>query len=332
MRDDDRLLGLPDAEFGSGVIGVCDVCGVRQAVIVLTKERFRLCVIDFLNKSWLKTDQKPTAPVPVYRSERGSFETSAFGAPREVPALTFSPTKVVRRPGILIAPDTYGVTTTVLDAALRFAHEGFEVLVPDLGKTDGIGPSHHAALRAGALAGGVSVRNAKVAQLLALYADGLRTLGSREMVDPARLGVFGTSYGATLATALAVERTDLRAVAAAYPMPLRPKEAVRLVGAPFLVVLGSRDRAARLAAAAWKAELPKIELVELDGVRHHFLARDLRSYDLVHAEEAWAAIVRFFKQALFPPAPRPPAAPVKFPAPATASAPAAPPAAQAAGG
>jgi hypothetical protein len=29
MRDDDRLLDLPAAEFGSGVIGVCDICGTR---------------------------------------------------------------------------------------------------------------------------------------------------------------------------------------------------------------------------------------------------------------------------------------------------------------
>ena len=59
MRDDDRLLNLTDAEFGTGVVGVCDICGTRQAVIVLKKERFKLCVLDFLNKTWLKTDKKP---------------------------------------------------------------------------------------------------------------------------------------------------------------------------------------------------------------------------------------------------------------------------------
>jgi carboxymethylenebutenolidase len=323
MRDDDRLLDLPDAEFGSGVIGVCDVCGVRQAVVVLTKERFRLCVIDFLNKSWLKTDHKPTAPAPLYRTERVVFETSAFGAPREVPAIAVSPTKVVRRPGILVAPDTYGITTTVLDAALRFAHEGFEVLVPDVGKTDGIGAPHHAAMHLGVLAGGVPLRSAKVGQLTALYADGLRALAAREMVDPTRLGVFGSSFGGTLAVGVAAENTNVRAVATAYPMPFRPAEAIRLVTVPLLVVHGSKDRAARGTATAWKGALPATTVVEFDGARHHFLARDLRAYDLARAEEAWSVVVKFLKDQLFPPVPKPPAPPVKFAAPATPPTPAA---------
>lgn len=319
MRDDDKLLDVPDPEFGSGVVGVCDVCGVRQAVIVLEKERFRLCVLDFLNKSWLKTERKPTAAAPVYRTERVAFETTAFGSPRSVPALTFTPTKVVRRPAVLLTPDLYGITTCVLDAALRFAHDGFEVLVPDVGKTDGLGAAHHLALRAGALSGGVPVRSAKVAQLLALYGDGLRALGAREMVDPARLGLFGASYGGSLALALAAENTSVKAVAAAYPMPLKPATTAELVTAPVLLVNGAKDRVARLAAKPWTTHQPPATVVEAAGARHHFLARDLRAYDLARAEEAWGTIVRFFREQLIPPIPKPPTAPLKFPAPPTLS-------------
>lgn len=330
MRDDDRMLDLRAPEFGSGVIGVCDICGERQAVIVLTKERFRLCVIDFLNKSWLKTERKPTSPAPVYRTERVVFETTAFGSPTSAPALAFSPTKVVRRPAVLVAPDTFGITTTVLDAAIRLAREGFEVLVPDVGKTDGLGPSFHLALRAGALGGGLPVRGAKTARLVRLYEDALRVLLGREMVDPGRAGVFGTSYGGSLALALAAESTQVRAAAVAYPIPLRPVEVARLVTAPTLVIGGARDRVARLAARQLREQLPSGTFLEVAGVRHRFLARDLRAYDLVRAEEAWTEIVRFLKEKLVPPAPRPPVAPVKFPAaappppPAVAAAPAAP--------
>ncbi len=315
MRDDDRLLDLPEAEFGSGVVGVCDICGVRQAVVVLTKERFRLCVLDFLNKAWLKTDRKPGAPLPLYRTERIRFPTTALGG-HDAPALAFSPTKVVRHPAVLVTPDTFGITTTVLDAAIRFAREGFEVLVPDVGKTDGVGFAHHAALRSEAvLRGGVSVRSPRSAALVALYGDALRHLLEREMVDTGHAGLFGTSYGASLAVGLAAETTRLQAVSLAYPRPVRPREAARLVTAPVQLVYGSRDGVARRAVGELKANLPTASVVEIEGVRHHFLARDLGAYRLVRAEEAWEAIVRFLKEQLVPPAPRPPPAPVKFPAP-----------------
>ncbi len=313
MRDDDRMLDLPEAEFGSGVVGVCDICGVRQAVVILTKERFRLCVLDFLNKTWLKTEKKPGAPLPLYRTERVRFETTALGG-RDAPALAFSPTKVVRHPAILVAPDVFGITTTVLDAAIRFAREGFEVLVPDVGKTDGVGLAYHASLRSGAtFRGGVSVRSPRSASLVALYGDALRHLLEREMVDSGHAGLFGTSYGASLAIGLAAENTRLKAVSLAYPRAVRPRDVARLITAPVQLLYGSRDGTARRAVAELRASLPSASVVELDGVRHNFLARDLGAYNLVRAEEAWEAIVRFLKDQLVPPAPRPPPAPVKFP-------------------
>ncbi|MGA8710235.1 MAG: dienelactone hydrolase family protein, partial [Thermoplasmata archaeon] len=145
MRDDDRLLNLTDAEFGTGVVGVCDICGTRQAVIVLKKERFKLCVLDFLNKTWLKTDKKPGVPALIYRSERVTFETGAVTSGKAL-AIVLSPTKVVKHPVVLLTPDVYGITTTLLDAAIRFAHEGFEVMIPDIVKTEGLGSGHHFAL------------------------------------------------------------------------------------------------------------------------------------------------------------------------------------------
>jgi len=315
MRDDDRMLDLPEAQFGSGVIGVCDICGTRQAVIVLTKERFKLCVIDFLNKKWLKTDRKPGVPAPLYRSERVWFETEASSSGK-AQGVVLSPTKVVRHPVVLITPDTFGLTTTVLDAAIRFAREGFEVFLPDVLKTDGVGGLHHVALRASVAArGGVAVESKRTTELLDLYADALAYLRAREMVDPAKSALFGVSYGASLALGLAARDTKLAAVAVAYPAPVRPADLPRLVTSPLLFVGGTADRTSakareQIAAVRTETRVP-FEFVDLPGARHDFLSRDLRAYDLPLAEKAWTEIVAFLKRQLMPPPPRPPAAPVR---------------------
>ncbi len=321
-RDNDRMLDLPEPEFGSGVIGVCDICGERQAVIVLSKERYKLCVIDFLNKTWIKTEKKPGAPAPAYRSERVWYPTDA--TPKgQAPAVALSPTKVVKHPGILVVPDSYGITTTLLDGAIRFATQGFEVLIPDFSKTEGFGTSHHAALRSGAmLRGGVDIGSKRVQELLRLYADALAFLRGRDLVDPAKSAVFGTSYGATLALALAAEDTRLGAVVLAYPIPVRPAELGGLVTAPLLFVGGTFDRAAarsrhQLEAIPIGSKAP-FDYVDLPRVRHHFLSRDLRAYDLPMAEEAWGRIVAFLKQQLMPPPPKPPAPPTAKSPPPTA--------------
>jgi carboxymethylenebutenolidase len=319
MRDDDRLLDRPDAEFGSGVVGVCDICGKRQAVVILHKERFRLCVFDFLNKTWIKTEKRPTSPPPLYRSERVFFPTEALPGGK-APAIVLSPTKPVRHPVLLVTPDVYGITTTVLDAAIRFAREGFEVLLPDIAKTDGVGPSLHLALRAGAaFRGGVSIPSARVSALVALYRDGLRYLQGREMVDPKRAAVFGVSYGGSLAIAVAAESNALSAVAVAYPMPVTPATLPGLVTVPVLLLRGERDTAAAKAEAQLRASPagPTSTFVSVPGVRHGFLSRDLGAYDLAAAEAAWAEIVGFLKARLMPPPPTPPPPPSK-PDPAAA--------------
>ncbi len=327
MRDDDRMLDLPNPEFGSGVIGVCDICGERQAVIVLNKERYKLCVIDFLNKTWLKTEKTPGAPAPLYRSERVSFE-SHVPSTGAAPAIALSPTKVVRRASILITPDVYGLTTTLLDAAIRFAREGFEVLVPDVAKTDGIGASHHVTLRSSAqFRGGVAADSKRVTELVGLYSDALQYVRSREMVDPTKSAIFGASYGGSLALAVAARDPKVAAVALAYPMPVRPAELAKLVTAPIFCVTGTQDRSssrarAQLDALRGSTSAP-ITLWDVPGARHHFLSRDLPAYDLIRAEAAWTAIVGWLKQLLMPPPPRPPAVPTK---PASAVLPPTPPA------
>jgi len=315
MRDDDRLLDLPDAQFGSGIIGVCDICGTRQAVVVLSKERFKLCVLDFLNKTWLKTDKKPGMPAPLYRSERVTFRTTALPG-EKAQAVVLSPTKRVKHPVVLLTPDTYGITTTLLDAAIRFAREGFEVLVPDVVKSDSAGPVLHMALRSSAqFRGGVAIESARVVSVLRLYRDALDYLRSREMVDPSKAAVFGTSYGASLALGLAAQDTRLAAVALAYPMPVKPADLAKLVTAPLFCVRGTADRSTAKAwsqlVAAQSAMKTPFELVDVPGARHDFLARDLSAYEVGPAEAAWARIVAFLSKNLNPPPPKPPSIPPK---------------------
>ncbi|HEV2230706.1 MAG TPA: dienelactone hydrolase family protein [Thermoplasmata archaeon] len=327
MRDQDELLKVPDLAYGSGVIGVCDICHKRQAVIVLEKERYKLCVIDFLNKTWIGSPEKPGRPLPSYRSERIWFDTDATSS-RRAPGIVLKPTKVVRHPVVLITPDIYGLTTTLLDGAIRFAREGFEVMLPDVGKTPGVGPADHLSLRRGAVfGGGVAVGSARVQHLLGLYRDALRHLRARDMVDPAKTALFGASYGGSLAAALAGEDRSVTALALAYPVALKPVEYPRLITAPVLMVAGDGDRrtlaARRQFVGARDSGGLALETFELPGVGHNFLARDLRGYDLKAAEAAWARIIAFVRTRLLPPPPTPPAPPVR---PATAPAPPAAPA------
>jgi len=325
-KDDDQLLDLPPI-FGSGIIGACDICGTRQAVIVLSKERYKLCVIDFLNKAWVKSDKKPGAPLPPYRSERIWFATDATKS-GTAPGIVLSPTKAVKRPGILVTPDVYGITTTVLDGAIRLAKEGFEVMIPDVAKTDGISPAHHISLRAGVtLRGGIPTSARRVEELVGLYGDALRFLRSRELVDPARTGLLGISYGGGLAIVLAARDTRLAAVALAYPMPVRPDHLSGLISAPLLYVGGERDRSAektrhQIAAAQLPSNKVPAQFLVLPGAGHNFLARDLSAYDLRSAEAGWNRLVAFLKKQLFPAPPTPPPKPA---APAAAVPPAAKP-------
>jgi carboxymethylenebutenolidase len=312
MRDDDKMLDLPPV-FGSGIVGVCDICGTRQAVVVLSKERFKLCVVDFLNKTWLKTTQKPGAPLPLYRSERVWFPSDGAKDGR-APGIVLSPTKATRHPGILITPDVFGVTTTLLDGAIRFARAGFEVLIPDVGKTDAIGTGHHLALRSGVrVRGGIGTSGRRVESFTSLYEEGLAYLRTRDLVDPTKTAVFGVSYGASLALCLAARDTRLGAVVLAYPMPVQPPELSRLVTAPLLYVAGTSDRwSARarhqLDSARGEAKNP-FQFEDIPGARHGFLSRDLPAYDLALALKAWTLIMAFLRRQLLPPPPKPPAAP-----------------------
>jgi dienelactone hydrolase len=314
MSDEDLLLPNPELQFGSGIIGVCDICGKRQAVIILQKERFKLCVLDFLNKSWLGSKAPPGRPLPPYRSERVWFATDASPTGKGSGVL-LTPTKVVRRPCVLVTPDVYGLTSMVLDSGIRFARAGFEVLLPDVGRLDGLSPLDHPAIRSDVLLrGGLRVESPRVRKLVGFYLDALGYLRGRPMIDLDKTAVFGASYGGSIALALAGEVRNMTAVAVAFPVPVRPVEYLRLITAPVLFVSGEADRRA-LAARRQLESLAGPTGVDVTfesyaGRGHLFLSREHRGYNVASAEAAWARIVAFLQAKLLPPPIKPPSPPV----------------------
>ncbi|MCI4320947.1 MAG: dienelactone hydrolase family protein [Thermoplasmata archaeon] len=323
MRDDDRLLSTPGLEFGSGIVGPCDVCGVRQAVIVLTKERYKLCVIDFLNKTWAASKAKPGVPLPPYRSERVRFPTDTIPS-GDASAVALSPTKQVRRPCILVTAEVYGLTTSLLDAGIHFARAGFEVLLPDLGKTNLFGPGDHLATRfALRTKGAIPITSPRVGKLARYYADALAYLRTRDMVDPERSAVFGLSVGGSIAIGVAGLDQKLTALALAYPAPVTPPESLDLVTARVFFLSGSKDRSAAASRRQF-GRLPagQVEFDLASGVGTNFLSRDLRAYDQNRAEMGWAHLIAFLRRQLMPPPPKPPTPPTK---PVTTTAPSVPP-------
>jgi dienelactone hydrolase len=323
MRDDDRLLSTPGLEFGSGIVGVCDVCGVRQAVIVLSKERYKLCVIDFLNKTWAASKAKPGVPLPPYRSERVRFPTDTLPS-GEASAIALSPTRQVRRPSVLVTAEVYGITTSLLDAAIHLARAGFEVLLPDLGKTTLFGPGDHLATRlALRTKGAIPITSPRIGKLARYYADALEYLRTRDMVDPERSAVFGLSVGASIAIGVAGLDQKLTALALAYPAPVTPVESLDLVTARVFFLSGAKDRRADASRKQFaRLSANQVEFDIASGVGANYLSRDLRAYDQNRAEMGWAHIVAFLQRQLMPPPPKPPTPPTK---PVTATAPAVPP-------
>jgi dienelactone hydrolase len=323
MTDQDLLLNDPNLDFGVGVIGVCDICGVRQAVITLQKERYKLCVLDFLNKSWTNSQVTPGRPLPPYRSERVWFEAHSLPGGK-AQAIVLTPTKITRHPAVLITSDVYGLTTMLLDASLRFARAGFEVLMPDVTKHEAMTAGDHAALRIDAsFRGGVRVSSERFRKLLEMYADALRYLRGRPMVDATKVAVFGASYGGSLAVAVAGADRSLAALALAFPLPVQPREYVRLVNAPVLFLAGDRDPQAARARTQWEearaAGSTSVEFESVPGTSHLFLARDSGHYNLAAAEASWTRILGFLQAKLVPPPPKPPAPPVVKTFPPTAA-------------
>jgi len=317
MPDEDLLLDSVPPEFGSGVIGVCDICGQRQAVIVLAKERYKLCVLDFENKAWIRSTARPGVPALPFTSTTELVPSRAVRT-GQVRAVVLSPTKVVKRPSAIVVPDVYGLTAQALEAGVRLAHEGFEVILPDFTRLEGMNLAQWARMRVSrTLSGGVHISQSRRELALRILEDCRRYVRERPMVLADKQALFGFSYSGAWALAYAAETPEIAAVALAYPRMVHPPGLLENVRGPVYAVYGDQDSTAgddceQLREAARIYGIP-LEISVLPGAGHHFLNRDLRAYRPGPAEEAWTRLVGFLKGRLFPTPKPPPTPPVGIP-------------------
>ncbi len=309
MPDEDLLLkDVPDREFGVGVVGVCDVCDQRQAVIILSRERFKLCVLDFLNKSWIKSDEVPRAFTLPFTSTTDFIPTSAVPG-GVLHAIRLRPSKAVKHPLILIAPDPVGVTTQTIEAAVRFVRAGYEVIFPDTGRIPGLSFAISFAMNRGFRfwKGTVLMPTTRRDRVLKVLDVCRRYALQDEMVDPTRQAVYGASYGGAVALAYAAETEGLKAVALAYPYSVSPVGRLSSIQAPVHAVYGTADMRAGTSSVALQRNLTRFGVryttTVLRGVGHNFLGRDEKTYRVRSAERAWKDLLGFVHSQFEPPVP-----------------------------
>jgi dienelactone hydrolase len=326
MPDEDLLLDIAKPEFGSGVVGVCDVCHSRQAVVVLSKERFKLCVQDFLNKAWIRTTEKPAALTLPFSSTTDFIQTSAVSGGIAL-SVHLKPTKTAKHPLVTVVPDVFGLTTQVLEAGIRFARAGYEVVMPDIARTPGFGlPKFIMERGMRFVTGSIPVSQSRRERLFRVL-DACRNAALKdESVDPKHQAVFGMSYGGALALAYASEVPELAGVAVAYPYAVSPESKLVALNCPVFALYGENDRSSaascmklKKASASWSVP---IDLAVVPSASHHFLSREHQPYNVPVAEAGWQEILAFLKDRLEPPPPPKPVAPA--PAPPPAAKPAAP--------
>lgn len=314
MPDEDLLLDRPKSEFGAGIVGVCDICHKRQAVIVLEKERYKLCVMDFLNKSWIRTSEKPTADTFPFSSFTEYVNTPAIPGGVAV-SIRIKPTKATKHPLVLIMADPLGITQQNIEAAVRFARAGFEVVMPDFGRIQGPGYAFDAAVGRSTRVffGNVLLPNWKRHRLFRVMDACRRSALQDGMIDPTKQALFGAGYGGALALAYAAETEGLKAVALAYPYTVSPHGILSSINVPVRAVFGDSDHTTGHSLDVLKQlgkrwSLP-VTVAAIQGGGHNFLSRDIRNYDVRAAEDGWKELLVFLKSNLEPPPP-PPKTPV----------------------
>ncbi len=317
MTDEDLLLDEAMGEYAAGVVGPCDVCGVRQAVIVLSRERFKLCVLDFLNKSWIKTNAKPAARTAPFTSRTEFLPTRAVPG-GIVPVIILTPKKEVKHSSALVVPETYGLTTQVIEAGVRLAHEGYEVAIPDFMRIHGLNFWTWFKLRASkVLLDRVHISQSKRGRAFRILEDCRQYLLQQPLVLPERQFVVGLSYGGSLALGYAAQTPGLSGVAVAYPYMVHPESWLQYIRCPLFVVAGGSDPktgpsldALHLAAQRYGVNMGTMVIPQMG---HHFMSRVHSTYDEDCAEVAWKRMMAFANHCLNPPVAKPPPKPPILP-------------------
>ncbi len=188
----------------------------------------------------MSTQQGFYVDTAIFRFRSGYHEINAFLA---------VPSVAVPMPGIVLAHDIYGLDEHIQEVAIRFAREGYAVLVPDFFTTRS-GP----ASTNGTLVDARTLRrNTPDTIAVTDIKNSYNYFKSEGYVDPRRVAVVGFGFGGTIALLSAAESNNFAAAVnfygdIVYPRemlgrvkPNSPIDMIGLIRSPMLNIYGAPD-------------------------------------------------------------------------------------------
>lgn len=240
---------------------------------------------------------------------------SADGAPAALPVFVARPEPTgVKRPGLILMQEVFGVNDHIQDVCQRFAAMGFVVVAPDVYHRfgDWLKFSYEQVVEARPLLGALTEE-----MVVGDIAAALDFLASQEDVDPDRIGITGYCFGGRMSFISAArfpERIKAAAIfygggiANAQPSdawPVPPIDRTGDIKCPVIAFFGALDKHIPQEAVARMAEA-----LQSRGVKHkvhyypyadHGFFCDARaSYHPRAAQDAWHRVLWFFGNHLGP--------------------------------
>ena len=210
-----------------------------------------------------------------------------------------------RRPGILVFPDAFGISSHAIGRAERLAGLGYVALTADLH-----GEAYVASGLDEALGLLVPLRE-EPARIRARARGALEALLARPEVDAARVGAIGFCFGGTMALELGRAGAAIHAIAGFHSgLATKTPEDARHIGGRVLVCIGADDPSIDAAQrAAFEAEMRaggvNWQMSVYGGVVHSFtnpdagrLGRpDFAAYNAQADARSWSEMRTMFDEA-----------------------------------
>ncbi|GBE93227.1 dienelactone hydrolase family protein [Nostoc cycadae] len=223
----------------------------------------------------------------------------------QMPAVLITPDQPGRKPAVLLLMEAFGVTTHIQNVAVRIAHQGYEVLIPDLYYRElpnnkfGYDELEQAMAMMWRLDFGQPLEDDIRAALMYLK--------SLPNVDADRIGVTGFCLGGGLTFFTACKLSNQIAAAAPfYGMVLDEWiEAVEDITVPVYLFFGgqdifiSSDRIQQI-NTRFQGLGKDYHLKVYPDAGHGFFCDERSDYNRTAAEDAWQELIGFFKQHLHP--------------------------------
>lgn len=218
--------------------------------------------------------------------------------------LAYDDSTDVRRPGVLVVHEWWGLTEHPKRSARRLAEQGYIALAVDM---YGKGRVTDSAQQAGQWAGEV---RGNPAALLSRFAAAMEALKARPLTDPARIGAIGYCFGGTVVLEVARQGAALAGVVSFHGgLASSVPEEKRNLRARVLVCHGADDPAvAWEQVTAFREEMQRAkadwQLDVYGGAVHAFTNPDANSptarYNERAARRSWEAMTRFLRECLGP--------------------------------